>query len=314
MTAPVPVLHPGPMPDPSRPIYGGFTHAEMLHLLERACALAGLDPRGAVFLRGQTNAVLRLAHDPVVVKIARNGTDPADVHRTVTLVRWLMDLGFPTVPLHRPGLQPLDIHGHTVTLWTHLPQPSRPVPAEALAKPLNTLHSLGSAPISLQALKPCTAIRSSLSRTSILTQDALTYLHERVDDLEQALTDLSYELEQSIVQGDPQHRNALHGGNGAVLCDWDSAAFGQPEWDLVTVEVHCRRFGYGRDHYRRFAEAYGWDVTAWSGYPILRDLRELRMITTNARKASHEPEKASEVVNRIAALHNGETDVPWKIL
>ncbi len=298
----------------SRPIHGGFTRAKMLDLLHRACAIADLDPRGAVLVRGQTNAVLRLTRHPVIVKIARNGTDPAAVHRTVTLARWLMNLGFPTAPLHRPELQPLLVDGHPITLWTHLPQPDHPVPAETLAKPLNTLHSLGDPPTPPSSLDAPTAIRSSLSKTTILDPDALDLLHTRVDQLEHALTHTTYELAPGLLHGDPQHGNALHDGNRVVLCDWDSAAIGQPEWDLVTVEVHCRRFGYGHTHYQRFAEAYGWDITTWPGYSTLRDLRELRMITTNARKATHEPAKAAEVMRRIADLRREDTHRIWSIL
>ncbi|MFD5115181.1 hypothetical protein ACFWNG_23155 [Streptomyces sp. NPDC058391] len=59
-------------------------------------------------------------------------------------------------------------------------------------------------------------------------------------------------MREGVIQGDPQHRNALHDGDTAVLCDWDTAAVGRPEWDLVTIEVHCRRFGYGQPHYQAF--------------------------------------------------------------
>ncbi|WP_329317957.1 phosphotransferase [Streptomyces sp. NBC_01262] len=298
----------------SAPIHGGFTEPQMREILERACAAIGADSADAVYMRGQTNAVLRLSSQPLVVKIARKGTDPDEVRRTVEFVRWLMDLGFPTVPLHRPDLQPLVIDGHPVTVWTYLPQPDRPVPAEAIAKPLNTLHSLTQPPVLLDRLDVCAAIRISLSRTTTLPERTLHYLHERVDNLEALLADVRYELPDAVLQGDPQHGNALHDGDHAVLCDWDSVVLGQPEWDLVTVEVHCRRFGYGLQHYQRFAEAYGWDVTRWSGYPVLRDLRELRMITTNARKATHEPAKVAEVQRRIHGLRTADTRLVWNIL
>ncbi|MEC4020489.1 phosphotransferase family protein [Streptomyces sp. H27-D2] len=296
------------------PIHGGFTESEMLAILERGCAAAGLDSAGAVLMRGQTNAVIRLASRPVVVKIARKGTPVDEVARTVTFVRWLMDLGFPTVPLHRPDLQPVVADGNAISLWTYLPQPDRTVPAQALAKPLNILHSLSEPPVALKPLDVCGAIRRSLSRTTTLSQEDLLYLHQRADVLERRLGSVSYELQESVLQGDPQHGNALHDGHRAVLCDWDSIAVGHPEWDLVTVEVHCRRFGYGNAHYADFAEAYGWDVTQWAGYPVLRDLRELRMITTNARKATHEPAKAAEVVRRIHGFRAGDLSLEWNIL
>src|SRR2546423_563760 len=99
------------------PIHGGFTRTQMHELLHAACAAVGLDATGAELIRGQTNAVIRLARHPVIVKIARKGTNPDGVWRSVEFVRWLMDLGFPTVPLYRPELQPVMIDGNAVTMW-----------------------------------------------------------------------------------------------------------------------------------------------------------------------------------------------------
>lgn len=116
-----------------------------------------------------------------------------------------------------------------------------------------------------------------------------------------------------VLHGDPQHRNALIAPSGTVLCDWDSAVVGPPEWDLVTVDVHCRRFGYPPAHYDDFATAYGRDVREWKGYSVLRDLRELRMITTNARKAQPGP-TLDEVKRRIQGLNHGDEHQRWSIL
>lgn len=106
----------------------------------------------------------------------------------------------------------------------------------------------------------------------------------------------------------------MRDGQRTVLCNWDTVAFGQPEWDLVTVEIHCRRFGYDAAHYEQFAEAYGFDVRVWSGYQVLRGLRELRMITTNARKASHTPGTLTEVRRRIAGYREDDSALQWNIL
>lgn len=295
----------------SAPIHGGYTEPQMLKLFERACAAAGLSATDPVYLRGQTSAVLRLAHRPVVVKIARMGTDPSEVRRTVEFVRWLMGLGFPTVPLYCPDMQPLILDGHAITLWTYLPQPERPVSAEAMAKPLKILHGLSQPPVTMDPIDMCAGIRDSLDRTTVLPEHTIRFLRECVDRLEGALAHVSYELSEGVLQGDPQHANALHNGASVVLCDWDNAAVGQPEWDLATVEIQCRRFGYGSEHYHRFVEAYGWDVTRWSGHLTIRDLRELRMITTYARKARHQPEKVSEALSRIDGFRRGDIEHDW---
>jgi hypothetical protein len=57
------------------------------------------------------------------------------------------------------------VDGHPVTLWTYLPQPSHPVSAEAIAKPLNTLHSLSSPPEDLERLNPCQAAHALVRLT-----------------------------------------------------------------------------------------------------------------------------------------------------
>jgi len=295
------------------PLHGGFSEAEMNAILARACSAVGLDSTGAEVLRGHTNAVVRLLDTPVVVKIARKGTPLSVTDRMATFVRWLMKRDFPTVPL-LPGIeQPLIVDQQAVTFWTYLPQVFGPVAAADLASPLKMLHHLPAPPAEMRRLDNIAAIRNSLSVTRILPDSDVEFLYSRADSLEHGVRSVSYALPAAVVQGDPQHRNALKDGDRTVLCDWDTIAFGQPEWDLVTIEIHCRRFGYEPDHYKAFADIYGFDVTKWSGYATLRDIRELRMITTNARRA-HKPETVAEVRQRIAGLRKMDTGAKWNIL
>jgi aminoglycoside phosphotransferase (APT) family kinase protein len=296
------------------PAPGGFDETEMQQVLERGCKAVGLDFSDARLLRGHTNAVILLEKEQVVVKIARRGSRIDDVARTVQFVRWLMDASFPTVPLH-PVDQPAVIDQHAISFWTYLPQPDQPVSAAQLAKPLYALHTLAAPPVALPEHDNLAAIRRSLAAITCLSKGALSFLAEYADSLESDLRSVDFGLRQGVIQGDPQHRNALHLDNGeAVLCDWDTVAFGQPEWDLVTVEVHCRRFGHGQQHYEVFAEAYGWDVTCWSGYQTLAAIRELRMITTNARKVHHAPGSLQEVQQRVEGLRRSDRTLRWNIL
>ena len=225
-----------------------------------------------------------------------------------------MERGFPTAPLHPVPEQPVVIDGHPVTFWTYLPQPDAPVPAARIAEPLYALHQLPAPPFRLRQLDNVSAIRASLKAITTLPEESLRFLSRRIDRLEKQFADVSYELSPAVLQGDPQHRNALYDGDRTVLCDWDTVVWGRPEWDLTTIEIHCRRFGYGSGHYRDFARAYGYDVTEWPGYPVLRDIRELRMITTNARKAARTPGAMAEVERRIVGLQNEDTRLRWNIL
>ncbi|MFE0774178.1 phosphotransferase [Streptomyces sp. NPDC058861] len=296
------------------PAPGGYDESEMYQVLKRGCTAVGLDPSDARLLRGHTNAVILLEREQVVVKIARRGSRVNDVARTVRFVRWLMNAGFPTVPLH-PVDQPIVIDEHAITFWQYLRQPTHPVAAAQLAKPLYALHTLSAPPVALPVHDNLTAIRRSLSGITCLPPEALSFLSEQAARLEFDLAAVEFELPEGVIQGDPQHRNALHARDGeAVLCDWDTVAIGQPEWDLVTVEVHCRRFGHGEQHYVAFADAYGWDVTRWRGYRTLAAIRELRMITTNARKVHHAPNSLEEVRRRVDGLRRQDQLFGWNIL
>ena len=295
------------------PTPGGYTTAEMNDALRRLCATANLDPAGSTLLRGQTNAVVRLASEPVVVKIARRGTTPDRVRQTVGLVQWLTAQDFPTVPLH-PIEQPVVVDQYIGTFYTYLPQPEAPVPTVELARPLHTLHAAGQPPTSLPNLDAVNAIRRSLAAADTLPTSDHRFLSKRIDQLASDLAALRYDLHPAVLHGDPQHGNALHHTHGAVLCDWDSAVLGQPEWDLVTIEIHTRRFGHGPASYTAFADAYGYDVTTWPGYRTICDLRELRMITTNARKSAHEPNKMREVLHRIDGLRQQDVALAWRIM
>ncbi len=298
------------------PLRGGFADSEVRDVLKRACAIVGLDGSDAELLRGHTNAVFRLRSHPVVAKIAPKGSSSAAVERTIALVRWLMHQDFPTVPLH-PVTQPVVIDDrHAVSFWVYLPQENtEPIAAADLAGPLRILHSLPAPPVQLIEPDNIAAIRSSLKVITLLTEDDLHFLGEQADRLERALSHVPFVLPPAVIQGDPQHRNALREkGHRTVLCDWDTVAWGHPDWDLITIEVHCRRFGYGAEHYGSFVEAYGMDIRSSPGYEVLRDVRELRMITTNARKARHTPGTLNEVRARIDGLRRGEAQQEWHIL
>jgi hypothetical protein len=85
-------------------------------------------------------------------------------------------------------------------------------------------------------------------------------------------------------------------------------------WDLVTVYVHVRRFGFPEEDHRAFAADYGRDLTAEPEFAVLRAVRELRMIATNARKSAPGSPQAREVRRRVEGLRAGDTERPWQIL
>ncbi|NGY61251.1 aminoglycoside phosphotransferase family protein [Lentzea sp. NEAU-D13] len=275
-----------------------------------ACLRAGLDPAGMVLLRHQTNAVYQLITTPVIVKVVRPGIKHTE--DVVKLVRWLAEQNVPTVSLLDIE-QPMHVAGCAVTLWRYLPQ-DQAVSAGDIAEPLLSLHSLKTVPLELPQLDALRMIRHSIDASTIVSESERTVLEEFLNDVAARLRFVETS-EPRLIHGDPQHRNTLWDNDvqGAVLCDWESAVFGPVEWDLVTIEVHCRRFGFGPGEYHQFCQRYGRDVREWQGYEAFKDLRELRMITTNARKSASGTPQATEVHRRIAQLSE-DANARWYIL
>ncbi|WP_194838538.1 phosphotransferase family protein [Nocardia sp. XZ_19_369] len=300
---------------PARLTESTFTPERTRAVLEAGCHAAGFDPSGSAILRHHTNAVYLLANAPIVVKIGRPNRDGhLDV---VGLVRWLEQQSVPTVSLVDTS-QPLEIAGCPVTFWRHLDQ-NGIVSAAELAAPLARLHRVFEpppAPLPNQQIKyTFDAITRAIDTSPILSPAVRALLHSHKEALAAQTTDVQFMLPPCLIHGDAHHRNALwdRGAKRAVLCDWENAAVGPPEWDLVTIEVHCRRFGHPIEEYQQFANTYGLDIRDWSGYSWLRDLRELRMITTNARKSSPGSFTAAEVLKRIEAL-SVNAPITWNIL
>jgi hypothetical protein len=91
-----------------------------------------------------------------------------------------------------------------------------------------------------------------------------------------------------------------------VLIDLDGFAVGPREWDLVLTAMYFERFGWHtEEEYREFVAGYGFDVMSWPGYTLLRDVRELIMVTWLAQNSWHLPEIAAEVSKRLADLRGG---------
>ncbi|WP_024799966.1 phosphotransferase family protein [Nocardia sp. BMG51109] len=299
-----------------RAVVGEFTPERTRWILEKACRRSGFDATGVELIRHHTNAVYRLVSEPIVVKIDRpsDGSAALDV---VALVRWLRARDVPVVPL-ADAVQPLEIDGCAVTFWRYLPQ-RREIVAADLAEPLSRLHRLHHRPaqwLPTNHLADTFArIGYAIDANTILPPSDRRLLRAERNRLAAQRDTISFPLPEGLIHGDAHHRNTLwnNASDRGVLCDWESVAIGRPEWDLVTIEVHCRRFAHEPAEYDTFCHAYGFDIRDWPGYRWLRDLRELRMITTNAYKSTPGSASAREVLRRIEGLRSGSYTT-WTIL
>lgn len=293
-----------------------FVEARTRPVLAEVCRLLGYPDSDAALLRHHTNAVYAVGD--VVIKIAPGDQDLNRVRAMVAVVDWLVDREFPTVGLH-PGLsQPLEVGGHAVTVWQRLdPAHDHPITVSELGSLLRDLHSLPVPQVPLPVLRPIHGIELSVTRSEILNGKEQDLLLGRLETLAAGWEAMRFPRGTSLIQSDPQIRNALRRFDGTpVLADWDGAALGPREWDIATVAVHCRRFDPpGPEAFAGFTAAYGWDATCWPGFEELCQLRELQMIATNARKSRPGTDAADEVHHRIAGLvHGGPELRRWHIL
>jgi hypothetical protein len=90
------------------------------------------------------------------------------------------------------------------------------------------------------------------------------FLAQACDEVETALSELSYDLPPGVIHGDATVANLIPGRDGPVICDFDSTAVGPREWDLTPVAAGHLRFANRANNHAPLAATYGFDVTRWA--------------------------------------------------
>ncbi len=282
-----------------------------LAAIEIACAQVGLDHAGVRLIRDYANLVYELPGENVVLRLAEAGT-PGKYERLLTSVRvtrWLIEQDFPAVrPLD--VRQPIAAEGFFVTFWRHeghvgpLPEPA------TLGVMLRRLHELPQVPFDLPTYDPFGSVRRAIDACRVLTLEDRAWLVERCSVLAESYYErLEFGLPYGLIHGDAHRGNLLRTPGRRLLCDWDSVSAGPREIDLAPTLTGVR-FGLTEVQRRGFGEAYGYDMTSWPGYPVLRDMRELQTLTAVLRNAHRDPRALEELRLRLASLRAGD-DRPW---
>jgi hypothetical protein len=293
------------------PLDGRFTRDKLRAALVEVCATVGLDPHGARLLRFTNNAVFRLVHEPVVVRIVGSLAMRHRVEKVVRVAGWLADHGVPAARL-LPGLdQPIHAGGHVATLWELVPQGGPPPTGGDLARLLRQLHGLPMPPFELPGWAPLDDVRRRLADAEELNAADRRFLEERCAEAQARLDELEFPLPAGVLHGDAHLGNLIPTTDGPVLCDFDSSCFGPPEWDLTPLPVGVRRFGHPRPWHRQLAGDYGFDVTEWSGFAVLREVRELKLTTSVLPILRSNPDVRVELRRRLAAFRSGDTTERW---
>ncbi|MFG1879312.1 phosphotransferase enzyme family protein [Sphaerisporangium sp. NPDC049003] len=275
--------------------------------LHRLCQAAGLDGRDARLIRVCANVVFHLPHAGAVARVSSAETQ-ARARRTVRVARWLDSIGFPAVRLHPDVPEAIVAEGQVATFWEYYPQPPQSPEAIRLVPLLRLLHS-EAPPFPLPAWDPVADARNSLQAASaVLRGEDRRFLLDWCDRLEQELPSNQYALPYGLIHGDAWVGNLLWRGEEVVLSDLDQVCHGPREWDLVPTAVNTLRFGHPSTE--EFLAAYGFDVTAAEAFLVLRQARELVMLTGVLPALASRPSIAREFGRRIANLR-GFGDDRW---
>ncbi|MYW90014.1 aminoglycoside phosphotransferase family protein [Amycolatopsis rubida] len=297
-------------PDQAKPFTADATRA----VLEAACDRAGLDAESATLLRLGENALYRLSTVPVVVRIARTMQYWQQVGNEVAVAGWLADAEFPAVNVVSSLPQPLEVAGHPVTFWNLVDGRDAELDdVSMLAGLLRKFHRL-SRPSSFTL--PMANIYDRVSRrleTASVPPADKKYLLDKFRELRQEADKLSYPLAPAPVHGDAHIKNVMITGGKPLLIDFECVGWGQPEWDLAVTATEYVSAGFWTgSQYSVFADAYGFDVTGWSGFDVLRQLQEIKMTTWLMQNVNESADIAEEFSDRMRTIRTGRSERPWK--
>jgi aminoglycoside phosphotransferase (APT) family kinase protein len=291
-----------------------FTLDNTAVTLMRACEAAGLDSGGSRLMRLGSNAVFSLS-GAIVARISRKGSDPSEAERAVSVARWLESVDYPAVRALDVE-QPIIVERRVVTFWEALSDNGDDwASAAEVADVLRRLHSLEPpADLNLPALSPFDTAEHRVHASSGLDSDDQEFLIRRFVELQRRWRSLEFSLPRGVIHGDASVGNVLRDRNGVPkLIDLDGFAYGPREWDLALTAIYYDSFGWHtRDEYEAFVDMYGFDVMEWSGYSVMRDVREFLMVTWLAQKAEENGQTAEEARKRISALRTGASRRDWK--
>ena len=285
---------------------------ERLHgVLQGIQTLSGIDVSNAQLIKFTNNAVFQLPHAGVVARIAGSATMANRVEKVIRVARWLEAAEVPAVRLL--GIpQPLTVDNMTVTLWHEVRGGGRTPTGADLAVILQQWHRLPPPDGGLPPWNPIAEIRSRLQEPDGIADTDLTYFHSECDRLEEQLGMLTYELPAGPIHGDAFMGNLIAGVEGPVIADFDSSCDGAPrEWELTPMAVGKLRFDYPGDDYGALTARYGFDVTAWSGFPVLRRLRELKLVTSVVPVLGSRPALVPQWQRRLHTYRTGDQTARW---
>ena len=161
------------------------------------------------------------------------------------------------------------------------------------------------------AFEPFRISESRLAKADGVETSDLDFLRHRIADLKRQFAHLGFALPVGPIHGDAHTRNLLTDHGQVVLIDFEAAAIGPREWDLLPTSIAVQRYGLPEERYQEFAAAYGFDVRTWDGYPVLREIREVTMTTWIMQNVLESKAIADEFALRVACLRERDSERSW---
>jgi hypothetical protein len=281
----------------------------------------------AVFTEGRARAVLEAAGHPeaellsfgenavyaagrLVIKIGRGAELLDRARREVRVADWLAKHDVPAVRSAESEVRLIE--GHPVTYWQRLPESLRTAEPADVAPLLKLVHALPEPDFGL----PARDLLGGMERWLRAAGDAIdpadaAYLRKRRDGFAEQAAALEPHLPRGPIHGDALPRNVHIGPDGPVLVDLETFSSDLREHDLVVQALSRDRYGVPAAHYAAFTRAYGWDVTEWDGYEVLRGARETAACAWVAQRAPASPAALVEFRRRVASLRAADPTVRW---
>ncbi|GAA1082477.1 aminoglycoside phosphotransferase family protein [Nocardiopsis metallicus] len=291
-----------------------LTRDRVHNVLTALCAEAGLGAeaaQGAELIKFTNNAVYRLPGAGMVVRIAGSATVVERVPVVIQAARWLAHHDAPTVRLVEEIAQPVEAAGAVATFWHLVPETGPEPTGTDLGRILKHLHALPAPDFPLPSWEPFERIRSRIADAEGLAETDRGFLVERTNRLEAQVQGLVFELPAGVIHGDPFLGNLIPGGEGPVICDFDSLSHGPREWDLVPAAVGKVRMDYPTDPHTPLAAEYGYDVLDWPAFPVFRQVRELKLVTSVLPVLNTNPGLQAQWRHRLTTLQTGDTITRW---
>ena len=287
------------------------TRTDLADAVLEAARRIGLDASGVEPLWNHASSLFLLSPARVVGRVSRDADNQRRAQISLVITRWLADQEFP-VTMPADVDQPVSI-GHTMaTFWRYYPQDGRErPPAAALGTMLRRLHRLPPPPVDLRPYRPLQTLGDTIEHSTTLPASDRDWLARRRNKLLDAYESLSFPLGTGLIHGDAYPGNTLWDGDRPLLGDWDEVGTGPRELDLVNTHQGAR-FGRTTAEREQFTEAYGYDVTTWPGFSVLRQMRDLHTLVSYLRLADDGNEHAQTQLSfRLDTLRAGDDKAMW---